>query len=322
MPPLKRKKADPLHSVRKLASRSSRLAKKTTLPTQRNRQAAPGKKPLLAVDGDFFVHRAYHGLPKTILTKDGKPAGAILGFANTLLRLYAITAPRAVMVAWDTLDVPTYRHKSFPDYQSGRVFDSALVQQFEFVRCFVSACGFQNARAPGFEADDFLAAAARRQERRGDRTMVASGDRDTFQLASAATNILFPAKGGEWLRIGPDEVVARYGVAPNQVPDFIALRGDPSDRIPGAQGVGAESAAAILRRNGSLDAAIKAGLFRNQAEKLRLFRAIATMDDRAPLPPLRSQNPKWNAAAELASEWGLNQLSRRLKGLADEAPKP
>ena len=165
--------------------------------------------------------------------------GAILGFANMLLRLYRDEQPRAVLVAWDTLEVPTYRHEKFPAYQSGREFDDALLEQLDALPDFVAACGFQNAKAGGFEADDFLAAAAAAEEKRGGTVLVASGDRDTFQLASDQTTILYPVRAGEMARVGPAEVRARYGVDPGQVPDFIALRGDSSDKIPGAPGVGA-----------------------------------------------------------------------------------
>jgi exodeoxyribonuclease-3 len=152
-------------------------------------------QPVLAIDGDSFAHRAYHALPKTILRRGGKPAGAILGFANLLLRLYREEAPRAVLVAWDTLEASTYRHAEFPAYQSGREFDDALLEQLDLIPEFVTACGFQNAKAPGFEADDFLAAAAAGEERRGGTALVPSGDRDTFQLASHRTTILYPARG-------------------------------------------------------------------------------------------------------------------------------
>jgi exodeoxyribonuclease III len=197
------------------------------------RVAPPQRGPLLVIDGDSFAHRSYHALPKNILRKGGKPAGAILGFANLLLRLYREEQPRAVLVAWDTLEVPTYRHEKFPAYQSGREFDDALVEQLDLIPEFVAACGFQNAKAPGFEADDFLASAAAAEEKRGGTVLIASGDRDMFQLASDRTTILYPVRAGEMARVDPAEVRARYGVEPAQVPDFIALRGDPSDKLPG-----------------------------------------------------------------------------------------
>jgi DNA polymerase-1 len=257
-------------------------------------------------------------LPKNILRKDSKPAGAILGFANRLLQLYREERPRAVLVAWDTLDVPTYRHEAFSDYQGGREFDDAIIEQLDVLPDFVAACGFQNAKAPGYEADDFLAAAAHAEEKRGGTVLVASGDRDTFQLASNRTTILYPVRAGEMARIGPAEVRARYGVDPAQVPDFIAIRGDPSDKLPGVPGVGATGAATLLERYGSLDAALAAGRFPALAESLRLYRDIATMSRKAPLPSLRNQKPAWNKAAALSRAWELKQLAGRLEQLAAE----
>ena len=272
-------------------------------------------RPLLVIDGDSFAHRAYHGVPKSIRRRGNKGGGAIVGFANFLLRLYAQEEPRAVLVGWDTLDAPTYRHRALETYQSGRIFDAELLDQLDVLPQFVAACGFAYAKAPGYEADDFLAAAVAQEERRGGTAIVASGDRDAFQLASDRTTILQPVRAGEMARIGPAEVRERYGVEPKQVPDFIAIRGDPSDKIPGVAGVGPKGAASLLRRYGSLDAALAQGSFAAQAEKLRLYRSIATMDASAPLPPLDDQTPTWGAAAALAREWELNQLADRLASI-------
>ena len=286
--------------------------------TVRLKEGDAAPRPLLVIDGDSFAHRSYHALPKTILRSDGQQAGAIVGFANFLMRIWRAEQPRAVLVAWDTLETPTYRHTAFHAYQSGRKFDSALLEQLQTLPEFVAACGFANAKAPGYEADDFLAAAVAAEERRGGAVLVASGDRDTFQLASERTTILFPMRAGEMARIGPAEVRARYGVEPKQVPDFIALRGDPSDKLPGAPGVGASGAATLLQKYGTLEEALKAGRFPGQADKLRLFRIIATMDANAPLPRISGQEPTWRKAAGLARDWNLRQLAERLEGLASE----
>ncbi|HYX88140.1 MAG TPA: 5'-3' exonuclease [Gaiellaceae bacterium] len=274
-------------------------------------------KPLLAVDGDSLAHRAYHALPKTIRRADGRhPAGAIVGFANMLLRLWEAEGPRAVLVAWDTLEAPTYRHDAFAGYQSGREFGTDLLEQLGLLPELVAALGFANAKAPGYEADDFLAAAVASEERRGGETVVATSDRDAFQLASARTTILQPVRGvSELARIGPAEVRERYGVEPEQVPDFIALRGDPSDRLPGAAGVGPKKAADVLREYGTLEDALAAGRFAKQAEELRLYRRIATLDASAPLPPLKDQNPTWAEASTFVRGWGIGQLAERLAGL-------
>jgi DNA polymerase I len=272
--------------------------------------------PLLVIDGDSFAHRAYHALPKTIRRKGNRGAGAIVGFVNFLLRLYEAESPRAVLVGWDTLDAPTYRQKLFPDYQSGRQFDKELIEQLDVLPEFVAASGFGNAKAPGYEADDFLAAAVAREERRRDgRAIVASGDRDAFQLASEKTTIVHPVRAGEMARIGPAQVRERYGVDPKQVPDFIALRGDPSDKLPGASGVGPKGAAELLVRYARLEDAIAAGRFASQADRLLLYKRIATMDARAPLPSIAKQRPTWDKAAALAREWDLNNLAQRLEKL-------
>src|ERR1041385_6872794 len=235
-------------------------------------------RPLLVIDGDNFAHRSYHALPKTIRRTGNHGGGAIVGFANFLLRLYESQRPRAVLVGWDTLGSPTYRQKLFPAYQGGREFDDELIEQLEALPEFVAAWGFAFCKAAGYEADDFLAAAVAEEERRGGIATVASGDRDAFQLASERTTILQPVKAGEMARIGPTEVRERYGVEPRQVPDFIALRGDPSDKLPGAKGVGPKTAADLLRQYDTLEAMLDDGRFSVQADELRLYRRIASMD--------------------------------------------
>jgi len=278
--------------------------------------AEAAARPLLVVDGDSFAHRSYHAVPKSIRRAGGGGGNAIVGFANFLLRLYESERPRAVLVGWDTLDAPTYRHQAFEAYQSGREFDAELVEQLEILPQFVEACGFACAKAAGYEADDFLAAAVVAEERRRGTAVVATGDRDAFQLASERTTILQPIRAGEMARIGPAEVRERYGVEPRQVPDFIALRGDPSDKLPGARGVGPKSAAGLLRKYASLEEALAAGRFAAEAEALRLYRRIATMDASAPIPALPDQRPTWDKAAALAREWELNRLADRLTELA------
>jgi DNA polymerase-1 len=273
-------------------------------------------RPLLAVDGDSFANRAYHALPKSIRRRGNLAGGAIVGFANLILRLYEAEKPRAVLVGWDTLDAPTYRHKALEGYQGGRRFDAELIDQLELLPEFVAACGFACAKAAGYEADDFLAAAVAHEEGRGGTVLVASGDRDAFQLASDRTTIL---RGGEMARIGPAEVLERYGVEPRQVPDFIALRGDPSDKLPGARGVGPKGAAKLLRQHGTLEQALESGELAAQADDLQLYRRIATMDSAAPLPPLPDQTPTWTTAADLARAWELNRLAERLAALAQPA---
>ena len=203
-------------------------------------------------------------------------------------------------------------------YQSGRIFDPELCDQLEVLPEFVAACGFASAKTPGYEADDFLAAAVAQEEQAGGTAIVATSDRDAFQLASELTTILQPVRAGQMARIGPAEVRKRYGVEPEQVPDFIALRGDPSDKLPGAPGVGPKGAAGLLSKYASLEKALADGRFKEQADQLRLYRWIATMDKAAPLPSLQDQTPTWAKAAALAKEWELHRLAERLNALTDQ----
>jgi DNA polymerase-1 len=274
--------------------------------------------PLLVVDGDSLAHRAYHALPKSIKSTKGRPVGALVGFTNMLVRLWEAEEPRAVFVGWDSLDTPTYRHKELEGYQAGRVFDEALLEQLDLLPEAVRSFGFAAGKAPGFEADDFLGAAVADEEQRGGTVVVVTSDRDSFQLASEQTTILTPTRGvSELARIGPAEVRERYGVEPHQVPDFIALRGDPSDKIPGAPGVGPKKAAELLNEYGTLENALAAGRYSAIAEELRLYRRIATLDASAPLPPLEDQSPAWAEASSLFSSWGVNQLANRLAERVD-----
>jgi DNA polymerase-1 len=270
--------------------------------------------PLLVVDGDSLAHRAYHALPKSIRHN------AVVGFTNMLIRLWEMEEPRAVFAGWDTLTVPTYRHEAFAGYQAGRVFDQSLLEQLDMLPELVNALGFAAAKEPGYEADDFLAAAVQSEETRGGRAVVVTSDRDSFQLVSDKTTVITPVRGvSELARIGPAEVRERYGVEPEQVPDFIALRGDPSDRIPGAPGFGPKKAADVIREHGSLEAALAAGRFGQIAEDLRLYRRIATLDASAPLPPLADQSPKWAEASDLLESWGMGQMAARLAARAEPA---
>jgi DNA polymerase-1 len=279
-------------------------------------------KALLVVDGDSLAHRAYHALPKSIRRAGNKPSNAIVGFTNMIVRLWESEQPRSVVVGWDTLEVPTYRHEAYVPYQSGRVFEPELLEQLPMLPELVQALGFTAAKGAGYEADDFLAAAVAAARKKRWPSLVVTSDRDAFQLASDRVTLLMPTRGvSELARVGPAEVRERYGVEPEQVPDFIALRGDPSDKLPGAPGVGPKRAADILKEHGSLEGALEAGRFAPIAEELRLYRRIAALDASAPLPPLEDQSPLWAEASSLLSSWGMNQMAGRLAARAEQPSK-
>ena len=256
---------------------------------------------LLAIDGDSLAHRAYHALPKSIRFN------ALVGFANFLMRLWEAEQPESVLVAWDSLETPTYRHKALPAYQSGREFEPSILQQLGMLPALVESFGFAVAKAGGYEADDFLAAASRAWT---GPVLVATSDRDAFQLVNDHVTILQPVKGvSEIARIGITEVRERYGVEPEQVPDFIALRGDPSDKIPGAPGVGPKKAADVLKQHGSLAQALADGRFPQIADDLR------------PLPRHRDDGRQGTAAEARDDAAGLEARSRTCLGARAGQPR-
>ena len=271
-------------------------------------------RPLLAVDGDNLAHRAWHALPKSIKGGDGLPGNAIVGFMNMLIAVWEAEKPRTVFVGFDYVGEPTYRNELLPEYQSGREFPLELTNQLDRLPALVEALGFAYAKGAGFEADDFLAAAVAAEEASGGTALVLTTDRDLFQLASPKTTVLRPKKGvSEIDRVGPAEVREIYGIDPQQVPDFVALRGDPSDRIPGAPGVGPGRAAAILKTHGSLDAALQDGGFPTIADKLRTYLRMARLQYEAPIPELPDAEPSWERAAELVESWGHAAMGKRLR---------
>ena len=276
-------------------------------------------RPLLAVDGDNLAHRAYHALPSSIKDGAGQQANMVLGFANMLAYVWDEVKPRTVFVAFDLIGEPTYRHELLPEYQSGRDFPPVLTSQLDRLPELATALGFPWAKEAGYEADDFLGAAVPGEAARGGETRFLTNHRDLFPLASPVTTIRRPRTGMKDLqRVGPAEVEEIYGVPPDLVPDFVALRGDPSDKIPGAKGVGPGRAAGVLKKHGSLDEALQGGGFPDQADALRDYLRIARLQYEAEIPELPDAEPDWAGAAALLGEWGLNAVSKRF---ADRAAR-
>jgi len=270
-------------------------------------------RPLLIIDGDNLTHRAYHSTPASVKGSEGRPLNAVVGFFGMVSNLWTMEQPRAVFVAWDTLGVPTYRHELWPEYQTGRVFDSEIVEQLEILPGLCRSFGFGVAKAAGYEADDLMAAAVRVED--GPCLLVTS-DKDAYQLVSDEVTVLNPRKGVRELdRIGPAEVVEKMGVLPEQIPDYKALAGDSSDRIPGARGIGPKSAASLLLKHGNLEGVLAAVNRGAEAEQLRRFREVVEMrpevDVIMPLGP-----PDWIAGAEALRAIGANALADRLAKLA------
>jgi 5'-3' exonuclease len=283
--------------------------------------------PLLVVDAPSLLFRAFYALPDTITGKDGQPVNALLGTANLILREVEQYDPRAVVLCFGP-DAADYRVELFDGYHADRPdLPDTLAPQFADSRDFFEAFGWTVAASDSFEADDLLGSYATRETEAGGRTLVMTGDRDMFQCADDRVQILYVRTGGKQGAelVDAAEVKRRYGVPPALVPDFIALRGDPSDGIPGAKGIGEKGAAELLQRHGSLETAIDNGVRETkktvraalctQADELRAFKEIATLQDvDVELPP--DTPTDYAGAAAAAHERGMERLAKRLSGMA------
>ena len=193
-------------------------------------------RPLLVLDGDSLAHRAYHG-SRPLAGAGGRPINALHGFAMMAMGLWRAEMPRAVLACWDTLTVPTYRHEEWPEYQSGREFDPEILEQLDRMPELCEALGFAWAKGPGYEADDFLATAARLETEAGGRALVVTSDRDAYQLVSDTVTVLSPRTGGYAPdRIDPAEVVERYERAARAGARLHRPSGRPVGQDPGREG--------------------------------------------------------------------------------------
>lgn len=282
--------------------------------------------PLLVVDTPSMLYRAFYGLPKTIKGTGGAPVNALLGTANLVLREIEEHSPRAVVLCFGP-DAADYRVELYAGYHAERPeMPELLGPQFASSRELFAAFGWQIAESETLEADDLLGSFAEVESAAGGTTLVMTGDRDLFQCATDDVTVLYVStgkQGGE--PVGPAEVRKRYGVGPELVPDFIALRGDPSDGLPGAKGVGEKTAADLLQRHGSLDSVLDnalrestprlRGTLRDSREELLAFREIARLQDAGVKRPPDGLTD-WDAAAAAAREFGMNRLGDRLEKLA------
>jgi 5'-3' exonuclease len=278
--------------------------------------------PLLAVDAPSLLFRAFHALPDSIVEpRDKRPVHALLGTANLLLFEIERWSPRAVVLCFGE-EAAHYRTVLYPPYHADRVvMPDGLEWQWERSAEFFGAFGFHVATSPELEADDLLGSYGAAEEEAGGEALIFTGDRDMFQCATERVRVLYVRTGGKGAEVmGPAEVLARYGVPPEAVPDFIALRGDPSDGLPGARGIGEKTAADLLRRHGSLEAAIDGALrekpgvrkaLRTDPDALRAFKDIATLRRvEVELPPDTPLDTEGAAAA--ARGLGMNRLAERL----------
>jgi DNA polymerase-1 len=278
--------------------------------------------PLLAVDGPFLLYRSFFALPDSIRGAGEHSVNALLGGANVLLRVAADREPRAIVVCWGA-EAAHYRVELYPAYHADRPpVPDPLAWQFEQAPAFFDAFGWTSEGSDDLEADDLLGSLSAAEARAGGEALILTGDRDMYQCAGDRVTVLQLKSGvSGFEEVDAAEVQRRYGIAPALVPDFIALRGDPSDGLPGAPGVGPKTAAELLQRHGSLEHAIanadqerprvRAALT-ELADQLRSYREIATLQtaEREP-PPDRATDLEGGAKA--ARALGLNRLAERLE---------
>jgi DNA polymerase-1 len=212
---------------------------------------------LFLVDGNNLAYRAFFALPEELQTTDGQPTNALLGFTNMLFKLLSDYKPRGVAVAWDTR--PVHRKEISDEYKADRrAMPDLLREQFPHFRPIVEAFGYQNLEFEGWEADDVIATLATQADDAGVKTCVVSTDRDAFQLVSENICLMMTPRGVADVQVyTPERVEARYGIQPAQIPDFIGLKGDTSDNIPGIPGIGDKTAGQLVAQYGSLEAVVE-----------------------------------------------------------------
>jgi 5'-3' exonuclease len=270
-----------------------------------------------------MLFRAFYALPRSIKGPDGNPVNALLGTANLILREVERHDPRAVVLCFGP-DAAAYRVEMFPDYHADReaAFPDELGPQWEDSADFFGAFGWTIAGSESLEADDILNSYALRESTAGGGSLLMTGDRDMFQCASGSTKVLYVSTGVQGGQVmGPREVRERYGIPPKLVPDLIALRGDPSDGIPGAKGVGEKTAVELLRKHGSLEKVLDAAIREprpalrtaliGDREQLLAFKEIATLRTEKVDRP-RDKRTDYRGAAKAAGERGMNRLAERL----------
>jgi DNA polymerase-1 len=286
----------------------------------------------LIADVPWLLYRAFFSLPSSIVDGEGQPVGALLGVINAILAAVEATAPRAVLACFGA-EQAEYRVRLYPPYHAHREpMPAALAAQWRRAPALLERLGWSVGESETLEADDVMYSHALREQARGGRALLLTADRDLFAAVSERVAVLELRGGAAPTQIGPAQVRERYGVEPAQVSDFIALRGDPSDGLPGAPGVGAKTAAELLRRFGSLEAVLEAAAsprsviagelrprlaaaLHENAELLRTFKHVATLQDiDVPAPADRATD--FAGGARAAGEHGMKRLAVRLERAA------
>jgi 5'-3' exonuclease len=276
---------------------------------------------LLAVDTPWLLYRSHFGLPSSIKGADGERVGALLGTVNTILGLVQWCSPRAVVACFGA-EQADYRVALYPPYHAHRdPMPPELRAQWDRAPALLEALGWTVAADDAFEADDLLWSHSRVEGEAGGDTLICTGDRDLYGAVDAHTAVIELRRDGPPGTIDAAGVHQRSGVTPAQIPDLIALRGDPSDGLPGAKGIGAKTAAALLGEHGSLEGVLAAAdqlrpriaaALAEQAEELRRFRKIATLQSLLVTRPPDGDTTHAHGA-QAARELGMNALAKRLE---------
>lgn len=287
-------------------------------------------KPLLIVDVPWLLYRSYFGLPKSIVGPDGEPVNALLGTVNALLAVLAERTIRAVVACFGA-EQAHYRVDLYAPYHAHREpMPEQLARQWRKAPALLESLGWTVCDAGDLEADDAIYSYARAEAEAGGQALLLTADRDLFQALDASVRMLELAKGRVAGVIGPAEVRERYhGIGPDLVPDLIALRGDPSDGLPGAPGIGVKTAAELLLRYGSLEDVLAAAesedgrqrprasaALREHADQLRAFKRIAALV-RIPVERPADRETDYAAGAVAARKLDMNRLAERLETMAD-----
>ncbi len=289
--------------------------------------------PLLIADIPWLLYRAFFSLPKSIKGADGKPVNALLGTVNALLAASEARPPRAVVACFGA-EQASYRVEAYPPYHAHRdPMPAELAEQWARAPSLLASFGWTIADARELEADDAMGSFAHVETQAGGRALLLTADRDLYQAVGEQVAVLEMGKGGVFTDLGPEQVLERYSIEPGLVTDFIALRGDPSDGLPGAPGIGAKTAAALLRTYGPLEALLEqaerqcedagigelrprvASALHENAELLRTFKQVATLvelDVERPPDALTD----FASGAVKAREIGMTRLAERLDELA------
>jgi 5'-3' exonuclease len=284
--------------------------------------------PLLIADVPWLLYRAFFSLPRSIVDSEGQPVNALLGTVNALLNAAETCQPRAVAACFGA-EQAAYRVQLYPPYHAHRdPMPPELAAQWERAPRLLGALGWAVYDSDELEADDSMGSLARVEAQAGGRALLLSGDRDMYQVVGERVAVLELKRGAAPVEVGPAAVRERYGIDPELVPDFIALRGDPSDGLPGAPGIGAKGAAALLSTHGTLEALLAAAESPNASSRprhaatlahhaalLRTFKRVATfVDIDVERPPDRTTDFARGAVA--AHDLGMERLAVRLEALA------